>query len=201
MMVKIISLTCAFLVLFISQVLAVSSINVETIKEAQDYGKMNAQLHFKEFLLPWISYEEKAINLDETSEHAYLYTAFLLMATDAREKTLNGQNVSLLDSERVLADYTDLLSFSMVIFGDKDDFMKDARVVLKQGKKVIKPYQVNIPFPADNIGKDGGQPTFKAQCYFYFLEKEIQFDLPIILSITTIDKKQHSFYFNMAKIK
>lgn len=200
-MVKIISLTCAFLVLFISQVFAVSSITVETIKDAQDYGKINAQLHWEEFLLPWISYEEKAVNLDETAEHAYLYTAFLLMATDAREKTLNEQNVSLFDSERILTDYTELLSFSMVLFGDKEDFMKNAHVVLKQGKKMIKAYQVNIPLSTENIAKDGGQPVFKGQCYFYFLEKEIQLDKPIILAITTRDKKQHSFYFDMPKIK
>lgn len=200
-MVKIISLTCAFLLLFVSQVWAVSSINVETIKEAQDYGKMKAQYHLKEFLLPWISYEEKAVNLDDTAEHAYLYTAFLLMATDAREKTLNGQNVSLLDSERILADYTELLSFSMVLFGDKEDFIKNAHVVLKQGKKVIKAYQVNIPLSAENITKDEGQPLFKGQCYFYFLEKDIQLEAPIVLSVTTSDKKQHSFYFDMSKTK
>jgi len=200
-MVKIISLICAFLVLFVSQVLAVSSINVETIKEAQDYGKINAQIHLKEFLLPWISYEEKAVNLDDTAEHAYLYTAFLLMATDAREKTLNGQNISLLDSERILADYTYLLSFSMVLFGDKEDFMKDAQVILKQGKKVIKAYQVNMPIATEDISKDGGQPLFKGQCYFYFLEKDIQLDAPVILAITTRDKKQHSFYFDMLRTK
>ena len=200
-MVKIISLTCAFFVLFMSQVLAVSSINVETIKEAQDYGKVNAPLHFNEFLLPWISYEEKAVVLDDAAEHAYLYTAFLLMATDSREKTLNGQNVSLLDSERILADYTELLSFSVVLFGDKEDFLKNSTVLLTQGKKVNKAYQVNMPLLADNIGKNGGQPLFKGQCYFYFLEKNIQLDGPIILSVTTSDKKQHSFYFDMSKIK
>lgn len=200
-MVKIISLTCAFLVLFISQVWAISSIDIQTIKEAQDYGKIKAQDHLKEFLLPWVSYEEKAINLDDTVEHAYLYTSFLLMATDARERTLNGQNVSILDSERILADYTDLLSFSMVLFGNKEDFTKNAQVVLTQGKKTIKSYQVNIPLTAEDITKDGGQPLFKGQCYFYFLEKDIKLDAPVVLLVTTNDKKQHSFYFDMSKIK
>lgn len=200
-MVKIISLTCAFLLLFAGQVLAVSSISVETIKEAQDYGRMNAQHHLKDFLLPWISYEEKAVNLDDTAEHAYLYTSFLLMATDAREKTLNGQNVSLLDSERVLADYTELLSFSMVLFGNTEEFAQNAKVVLKQGKKNIKAYQVNVPLQAESISQDGGQPVYKGQCYFYFLEKDIKLDSPVILAVTTNDKKQHSFYFDMTKIK
>ena len=204
-MVKIISLICAFLLLVISPVGAVSAINsainIETIKEAQDYGKINAQRNLKDFLLPWISYEEKAVNLDDTAEHAYLYTAFLLMATDARERTLNNQTISLLDSERVLADYTESLSFSTILFGNKEDFVQKAQVVLKQDKKIIKAYQINIPASAENISKDPGQPLFKGQCYFYFLEKDIKLDAPIILSITTSDKKQHSFYFDMLKIK
>lgn len=200
-MVKIISLTCAFVVLFVSQVLAMSSINVETIKEAQDYGKSKAQHQLNEFLLPWVSYEEKAVKLNETAEHAYLYTSFLLMATDAREKSLNGQSVNLLDSERILADYTDLLSFSIVLFGDKQDFAQNAKVVLKQDHQVIASYQFNIPPDGEKVLKDGGQPVFKAQCYAYFLESDILLDSPVTLVITTSDKRDHSFYFDMATIK
>lgn len=200
-MVKIINLTCAFLVLFSSQVWAVSSIDIQTIREAQDYGRVKAQNRLKEFLLPWVSYEEKATTLDDTVEHSYLYTSFLLMATDARERTLNSQTVSIMDSERVLADYMDLLSFSTVLFGTKEDFVKNAQVVLIQDKKTITAYQINIPPVAENITKDGGQPFFKGQCYFYFLEKNIKLDSPVVLLVTTSDKKEHSFYFDMTKIK
>jgi len=198
---KIISLTCAFLLLIVGHVLAISSINSETIKDAQDYGITNAQHHLKDFLLPWISYEEKAENLNDTAEHAYLYTSFLLMATDAREKTLNGRSVTLLDSERVVADYKELLSFSIVLFGEKQDFTQNARVDLKQNKKVIKAYQVYIPANAEKIVKDEGHPLFKAQCYLYFWEKDIELDAPVTIVITTSDKKIHSFYFDLLKIK
>lgn len=200
-MMKIISLTCALLLLLTSHVLAISSINVEVIKEAQDYGKMNARYHLKDFLLPWISYEENAVTLNDTAEHAYLYTPFLLIATDAREKSLNNQGVNLLDSERILTDYTDLLSFSIVLWGEKQDFAQNASIILKQDKKVIKAYQINVPVNAVKISKDEGQPLFRAQCYVYFLEKNIQLDAPVTLSITTRDKKSHSFYFDMKKIK
>lgn len=198
---KIISLTCALFLLVVGHVLAMSSINSETIKEAQDYGKINGQHNLQEFLLPWTSYEEKAINLNETAERAYLYTPFLLMATDAREKGLNGQSVSAQDSERIVADYTELLSFSIVLVGEKQDFAQNASVVLIQGKKVLKAYQVNIPLNAEKIDQEAGQTLFKAQCYFYFVEKDIELSDPVKVLITTNDKKEHSFYFDLAKIK
>lgn len=198
---KIISLLCTFLLLFVSPALAISSIDDIAIKEAQDYGKSMQQLPLKDFLRPWISYEEKAANLNETAEHAYLYTAFLLMATDAREKSLKGQTISRVDSERILADYTELLSFSVVLFGEKADFAQNSSVILKQGNKLIKPYQINIPTDGEKVSNDGGQPLFQAQCYCYFSEKKIELNSPVILSITTNDKKKHLFYFDIAKIK
>ena len=76
-MVKIISLTGAFLLLFVSHVWAIALINSEVILQAQQYGKSNAQHHLEDFLLPWIAYEEKAENLNDTAQHAYLYTSFL----------------------------------------------------------------------------------------------------------------------------
>ncbi len=198
---KIISLLCAFLLLSVTPVLAIASIDVNVIREAQNYGKTKAQEPLRDFLLPWISYEEKAIKLDEAAEHAYLYTAFLLMATDSREKSLNGQSVTLLDSERILADYTNLLSFSISLFGDREEFVQNANVILKQGKKNIIAYQANMPVQAEKISKDEVPPVYKGQCYFYFIEKDIDLDSPIKLVITTDDKKEHAFYFDMAKIK
>jgi hypothetical protein len=180
---------------------AVALVNNETIKEAQDYGIVNAQRNFKEFLVPWVSYEEKSVKLDDAAEHAYLYTPFLLMATDAREKTLNGKSISLLDSQRILTDYADSLTFSLVLFGNKENFAQNARVTLKQDQREIAAYQINMPAAAENVSKDGGQPLFKGQCYFYFQEKDMNLDAPVILSITTSDKKEHSFYFDMSKIK
>jgi len=198
-MVKIISLTCAFLLLFSSQVGALSAITSETIKDAQDYGKINAQ--HQDFLLPWISYEEQAENLNDSAEHAYLYTSFLLIAADAREKILNSQSVNALDGEKVVADYKGLLSFSIVLFGDKQDFAQNASVVLNQNKKIIKAYQVVMPPNGEKVPQDTGQTLFKAQCYAYFLEKDIELAAPVKLFITTGERKWHYFYFDLSKIK
>jgi hypothetical protein len=194
-------LTVIFSLLFVTQTLAITSINLEVIKEAQDYGKLKMKNPLQDFLLPWMSYEEKAIKLNDTAERSYLYTSFLLIAADAREKSLNGRDITIVDSEGVLEDYSGLLSFSAVLFGDKQDFAKDSSVVIKQDKNMIKAYQIITPSEGEKVYKDKGQTTFTAQCYFYFSDRDILPEIPIILSITTNDKKEHNFYFDLTKIK
>jgi hypothetical protein len=198
---RFIVLTIIFSVLFVTQTLAISSINLDVIKEAQDYGNLRNKDSLQEFLLPWISYEEKAEKLNGTTERSYLYTSYLLIATDAREKSLNGHDIAILDSEEVLENYSGLLSFSTVLFGEKEDFAKDASVIVKQDNNVIKAYQMIIPAEGEKVHLDKGQTIFNAQCYFYFFEKDIVPDLPIILSVRTTDQKEHNFYFDLEKIK
>jgi hypothetical protein len=198
---KIFVLTVTFFFLLVNQTLAITSINLEVIKEAQDYGKLKMKDSLQDFLLPWMSYEEKAVQLNNAAERSYLYTSFLLIATDARDKSLNGHDITITDSEGVLEDYSGLLSFSTVLFGDKLDFAKDSNAVIKQDKNIIKAYQIIAPSQGEKVYKDKGQTTFTAQCYFYFSDRDILPDIPLILSITTNDKKEHNFYFDMTKIK
>lgn len=194
-------LTVIFSLLLASQTLAITPINLEVIKEAQDYGKLKMKSPLQDFLLPWMSYEEKAIRLNDTAERSYLYTSFLLIAADAREKSLNGRNVAIVDSEGVLEDYSGLLTFSTVLFGDKQDFAKDSSAVIKQDKNMVKAYQMITPAEGEKVYKDKGQTMFTAQCYFYFSNKDLLPENPIILSITTNDQKEHNFYFDLTKIK
>lgn len=194
-------LTVIFSLLLVSQTLAITSINLEAIKEAQDYGKLRMKNPLQDFLLPWMSYEEKAIKLNNTAERSYLYTSYLLIAADAREKSLNGRNITIVDSEGVLEDYSGLLIFSTVLFGDKQDFAKDSIAVIRQDKNMVKPYQMIAPAEAEEVYKDKGQTAFTAQCYFYFSNSDLLPETPIILSITTNDKKEHNFYFDLKKIK
>ena len=194
-------LTVIFSLLLVSQTLAITPINLEVIKEAQDYGKLKMKSPLQDFLLPWMSYEEKAIRLNDTAERSYLYTSFLLIAADAREKSLNGRNVAIVDSEGVLEDYSGLLTFSTVLFGDKQDFAKDSSAVIKQDKNMVKAYQMITPAEGEKVYKDKGQTMFTAQCYFYFSNKDLLPENPIILSITTNDQKEHNFYFDLTKIK
>lgn len=193
--------TILFIFMLSDTVYAISPINSSVIKEAQSYGQLHVHRQLDEFLQPWVSYEEKAESLNGTAEHAYLYTPFLLIATDAREKSLNGQKVKLADSERILNNYDGTLSFSVVLFGNELHFGQKAKVVLKQNKEIIEAYQVAIPQKAEKKIKNFDRPSFGLQCYFYFLEKKVASDKPMILSIVTTDKKEHNFYFATANIK
>lgn len=180
---------------------AISAINNAVIKEAQYYGRIKRHSQLDDFLRPWISYEEKAERLDDTAEHAYLYTPFLLIATDAREKSLKGYQVKVADSERVVQNYLGTVSFSVVLFGNQPHFGEKAKVILRQDKKKIKAYEVVIPKEAEKKIGSGKQKSFKLQCYFYFGEKQIDPNKPMILSIITGDKQQHQFYFHTKEVK
>lgn len=187
-------------IILCTQVLAISPINMDSIKAAHAYGKENAQIPLQEFLYPWMAYEEKVTVLSSGTERAYLYTPFLLMATDSREKHLDGQGVTIQDSEKVLSDYAGTLSLSVFLLGEDPEFNKNCSVIFKQGEKVIKPYQVIIPSKTETnhvVGTKG----YSMQCYFYFYEKEIDVAKPVYLIITTGDKKEHRFYFDLDKLK
>jgi hypothetical protein len=199
--VKITGFIFVFLILVSKSVFAISPMNLAVIEEAQTYGKTHAQVKLEEFLLPWISYEEKTPRLNESSERAYLYTNFLLIATDAREKSLNGLKPQLEDSEKILTNYNGFLTFSVMLYGTQPKFAQSAIVELKQGNTTIKAQQITIPDSAEKALKSSDKPTFRSQCYFYFATKGIAFDKPITLSIVTKDQKNHNFYFDFAHIK
>lgn len=189
------------LILVCNQCFAISLMNKEKINEAQNYGESRAKMEWEEFLLPWISYEEKTPRINEFSEKAYLYTNFLLLATDAREKHLKGVTPRIEDSEEILTNYNGYLTFSVTLYGTQEKLGQSADVRLKQGNNSIKAYQVVIPSLAERMVKHFDKPTFRSQCYFYFLEKDIAFDKPAILSIVTNDKRKHNFYFDLMQLK
>lgn len=199
--VKIVWFIFISLVLVSKTVFAISPMNIAVIKEAQSYGKTNANVKLEEFLLPWISYEEKTPKLNEFSERAYLYTNFLLIATDAREKSLNGLIPGLEDSEKILTNYNGFLTFSVMLYGAQPNFAQGAIVELRQGNTVTKAQQVTIPPTTEKVVMNSDKPGFRSQCYFYFSTKDIVYDKPIILSIVTKDQRTHHFYFDFIHIK
>lgn len=199
-LVRILCWTLSLLLLCSGPVYAIAPISSEIIKQAQDYGVGHATDSLAEFLQPWISYEEKADRLDETTERAYLYTTFLLLATDAREKKAGGKPVLHSDSERIITDYSGTLSFSVTLFGKNPAFIKGATAVLKQNKKTIKAYQVTAPQEAEKCTWLASK-LYMAQSYFYFSEEDIDLTKPVILSVTANDKQERKFYFDLAKVK
>ncbi|MEG6585985.1 hypothetical protein [Dendrosporobacter sp. 1207_IL3150] len=186
--------------LFSNNAYAIAPINSGIIKQAQEYGVSHVNDSLITFLQPWISYEERATKLNETSERAYLYTTFLLLATDAREKKANGKVVSISDSEQIITDYSGTLSFSVTLFGKDSSFSRNTTAVLRQGKSKIKAYQITAPNEAEKCDWLNSK-LYTAQCYFYFDEREIDISKPVVLSVLAHDKQERKFYFDLGNIK
>lgn len=179
---------------------AISLVNRDVILEAQEYGIKCKQLPLTDFLNPWLVYEEQAAILNEKTERAYLYTPFLLLATDAREKARSKQPVHLADSEKVLADYAGCLVFSITINGNTDSFSNGVQLFINQDKKKIKPYHAVINSPVKTPWLPN-EPQFTTHTYFYFNDKDLVLSKPITLVLTTKDKHERRFFFDLSKFK
>lgn len=179
---------------------AIALVNKEHIIEAQEYGKKSTQQPLTEFLHPWLVYEEQAAIINEKTERAYLYTPFLLLAYDARDKAMSKQPVDLANAQRILEDYAGCLAFSITINGNTDNFSENVQVVIKQDKKIIKPYHavVNPPMKSPGSSKT---TQFTAHFYFYFYDKDVVMSKPITLTVTTKDKQERRFYFELSNFK
>lgn len=196
---KIISLAIIMLVFLSSQVMALAPVNEESITEAQAYGKEKYQLEVSSFLSPWTAFEEQASRLTEFTDRACLYTNFLLIASDARDRTKSNQPVKLNDSEKILADYAGYLVFSVTLHGDEPLFADGTTAVLRQDKKSIKPYQAVVT-PVSNGAAVKGRGVYQANCYFYFNEKDLNLSKPVTLAVL-VGGKNRLFYFDLTKIK
>ena len=127
---RVFSLALLFVFAVVQTAFAIAPLNVLSIKQAQLYGSSQAKEELFAFLKPWMAYEERAGQLNEEAERAYLFTPFLLIAMDAREKKLHNLPVSLEDSEKIITDYLDTLSFSVKVYGAKQEFSKNSTAVL-----------------------------------------------------------------------
>ncbi len=187
------------LLLLTKSVMAVSPITMSIVHEAQEYGINQAKNDSRNILDAWTVYEEKVVKLNPTAEKACIYTPYLLLALDAREKFLKGEKVRLLDSRAVLNNYAGTLVFSAVLFGNTPDFTDGLMVVLRQNKKIIKAYQV-IYSKEQLIKQSGKNRLYTKNCYFYFKERDIALARPVTLTIYG-KHKPRNFYFNLPKFK
>lgn len=186
---RIIALTIAVILLACSPALAVAPVTDALVKAAQDYGRARAEYPQDTFLLPWTVYEEKAARLDGTAERACVYTPFLLVAADARDRTAAGGTVAAADAVKVLGDYDGYLIFGVVLNGDRPDFAGKYTAGLRQDRRPVRPSLVNMPQPpaAD------GPPPYQAQVYFYFPLREVALDKPATLTVSAADRRQRVF--------
>jgi hypothetical protein len=185
---------------FYFHAMAIAPVTSELIQEAQEYGKSKSSMEYTEFITPWTSYEEKAVKLDETTDRAYLYSPFLCLAADSREKFLKGQLVDITDSEKVLEDYGGFLIFNVTLYGQDEQFAKNITAALKQGRKLIPAYQSTVA-EAAKLTYVNKRPVYTVQAYFYFQDKDIVSNKPALLKVTNDMNHERSFYFDLAKIK
>lgn len=179
-----------------NQVFAIAPLNEQTITAAQKYGIDNSKIKLGLFLKPWLAYEETSSKLDETAETAHIYTSYLLIATDAKEATLKNKKVTLQDSEKVIIDYNDILSFSIKVSGENDIFAQNLVAIIVQGDNVVKSVKI-IP---QAVSYNEKNKKYSAGSFVYFKESSIELGKPIKLIISTSDNNKHCFYFDLAKI-
>ena len=179
-----------------NQVFAIAPLNEQSITAAQKYGIDNSKINLGLFLKPWLAYEETSSKLDKTAETAHIYTSYLLIATDAKEATLKNKKVTLQDSEKVIIDYNDILSFSIKVSGENDIFAQNLVAIIVQGDNVVKSVKI-IP---QAVSYNEKNKKYSAGSFVYFKESSIELGKPIKLIISTSDNNKHCFYFDLAKI-
>ncbi|MBP3400565.1 MAG: hypothetical protein J6K70_02220 [Selenomonadales bacterium] len=175
---------------------AVANTTNDMVAKAQQYGIVYAKKSTQDFLKPWTTYEEEAISLTEHTERAYIYTPYLLIASDAREKQNDNKTISLADSKGLLKDYEKTMTFQVILYGKKADFAQGITATITQGKTVKKAYQMIVPDKAETVSE--GQ--YCAQCYFYFDEEDLALNQSIVLNVAKKDGTKKKFNFALAQI-
>jgi hypothetical protein len=199
--------TILLLLLMSNPVGAVRPMDAELVKEAQEFGRVHIDSPLKDFLQPWTVVEEKSDPLSDKAEIARLYTPFLLIAADARDKMINGGTVNIADSQKILADYAGYITLSVLLYGAEPNFIQDAYAVITQGGKIIKAVQFQMPtvaqrsiYPSD-ADADADANAFVAQGYLYFQDTDISVDNTALLTVVTGDKREHRYYLDLEKLR
>ncbi|MDR7865667.1 MAG: hypothetical protein RIN56_02555 [Sporomusaceae bacterium] len=190
---RVVALWFAIMLLLTGPVLAVAPVNEATIAAAQDYGRSKADMPLTLFLQPWTAYEEKADRLDDTAERACLYTPFLLLAADARDRTAAGDAVTAADAGKVLTDYNGYVIFGVTLSGLRADFAGNVSANLRQGRKSLRPKMVRAQAAATEAA--GG---YQAQVYFYFASRGVATDKAARLTVSAADGRQRVFMIPFA---
>jgi len=180
---------------------AVSPVTADSIAAAQEYGKDQARVALSDFFKPWTVYEESADKLTVATDCAYLYTPFLLLASDSRDKILSRQVVDPADADKVLAEYNGYLVFGATLFSDKPDFAGNATAVIIQGKNTIKAELFYRSDGDTTTDSQGQTKIFSTKCYIYFAARNVDINKLAVLQITCSKHHKSRFYFDLAKFR
>lgn len=195
---KKIAISFLLLLLLSKQALAISTINTLVIQDAQEYGRRRAYETYSTFLKPWTSFEEKAQILSELTEQAYIFTPYVLVATDARERVLSNVPILVENSEKALAQYDGYLVFSIKLYAQDASAFANLSASLNQNQQVIPVYYIS-PSSKRQM-KINGKPIANAQFYLYFVDKAIQRNQPLVLLVSDGAHQTRSFFFDLSKM-
>lgn len=186
------------LLLMASQAFAMSPVNTLVIQAAQEYGRRLALDNFIEFMAPWTAFEEKSQKLNSATEHAYIFTPYLLVAANARETVLRGQPLLLENSEKALAQYDGYLVFSVTIHTQDPSTLAKITANLVQEKQNISSFYMTPSTKNQTV--INGKLVTSAQYYFYFSDKTVLRNKPAVLTLTDASKHKRGFFFDLDKI-
>jgi hypothetical protein len=187
-----------FLLLIASQALAMSPVNTVVIRDAQEYGRRLAFESYSSFIAPWTAFEEKAQRLSEFTEQAQIFTPYILVAANAREKTLRNQPILLENSEKALAQYDGYLVFSATIYSQESSALAKLNAKLVQDKQTLAAYYISPPVNTQH--NVNGKLLTSTQLYLYFVDKTIIRNRPVLLVLTDAAKYNRSFFFDLEKV-
>ena len=200
MAIRIFIVAFLFLFAFFQTCIAIEKLDKKTIQESQIYGANNCLLSLNEFLDPWTSFEEEAIIVIKNSECSYMYTPFLLVALDARNKVLSKEKITLKESEDILKIYEGYWVFNTIFFDYDQNLLNNSKIFIKQGKLIFKADQFSL-ISKEHYLDDEAMDTYKINCYLYFKSKKLSLKEPIYLIIECENSRNRSFYFNIKNIK
>ncbi|MDT8901518.1 hypothetical protein [Anaeroselena agilis] len=183
-----VALWVAMMLLLTCPALAVAPVDQNMVKAAQDYGRSKADMPLPLFLQPWTVYEENAPRLDDMTERVCLYTPFLLLASDARDRTAAGEAVTVSDAGKVLADYKGYVIFGVTLSGERADFAGRVSANLRQGRKTFRPKLVHAP-PVAVEAAEG----YQAMVYLYFASRDVATEKPAQLTVAAADGRKRVF--------
>lgn len=172
----------------------------DRVNEAQLYGIHNVHLSNEAFLAPWHSNEEQADQFGPIPHQAYCYTPYLVVAADARSKTLNNASVLLPDGVKIWQDYAGFLTFMVQLYLIDPVVPQDLSVWIEQKNSRFFVYQVQLPKETKPVMAVKDKSFYLFSGYYYFVDDDIRHDDPLVLVVAFKDK-QVRFHFNMKLIR
>jgi hypothetical protein len=149
-------------------------------------------------MAPWTAFEERAEKLSEYTDHAHIFTPYILVASNAREKAINNQPFLLEESEKALGQYDGYLVFSVTLHSQKPSALAKLNAKLVQDKQTLTAYYVS---PSTNAQYNfNGKVLTSSQFYVYFIDRTILRNRPVLLVLTDAAKQNRSFFFDLEKI-